>query len=300
MILGGAADADEPIPPWTRATIPGRGVHAGRREPMDRETASVPGRGVHAAALAALPRAGPRRLHRLLTANNSEEAWQRVLSGSVPTGVADRELSRSWASHAAGVDLDELSRTLDELGVTVTTTSDPGHPARLADDIDPSPVIFRQGRSLDPSAPAVTIVGTRRCSPTGRSVAFELGSGLAEAGVTVVSGLALGIDGAAHRGALSVDGAPPVGVVGSGLNVVYPKGNSDLWRSVGDCGTLLSEAPPGRQARGLALPGAQSPASCSGRCGRGGGVETLGRIAAHRGRSSAARCCSDGGAGLGA
>ena len=143
----------------------------------------------------------------------------------------------------AETDLDELSKTLDELGVTVTTPYDVGHPDRLAADIDPSPVIFRQGRRLDHSAPAVTVVGTRRCSPTGRNVAFELGSGLAEAGVTVVSGLALGIDGAAHRGALSVDGAPPVGVVGSGLNVVYPKGNSDLWRSMRDFGTLLSEAP---------------------------------------------------------
>ena len=97
---------------------------------------------------------------------------------------------------------------------------------------------------MDAEFPVVTIVGTRRCSPTGRSVAYELGAGLAESGVRVVSGLALGIDGAAHRGVFSVAGVPPVGVVGSGINVVYPRGNSDLWDEMGESGTLLSEAPP--------------------------------------------------------
>ena len=200
-------------------------------------------RGVHAAALAALPRAGPRRLHRLLADTTPEEAWERVLNGLIPTSVAEKDLRRSWAAHAARFDLERMSRTLDELDVYVTTPGDPGHPTRLATDIYPAPIIFRQGRPVDADAPAVTVVGTRRCSPTGRSVAFELGTGLAEAGVTVVSGLALGIDGAVHRGVLSVDGAPPVGVVGSGLSVVYPKGNSDLWQSVGESGTLLSESP---------------------------------------------------------
>jgi len=76
-------------------------------------------------------------------------------------------------------------------------------------------------------------------------VSFEFGAGLAAAGVTVVSGLALGVDGAAHRGALSVEGAPVVGVVASGLDVVYPRANGQLWSAVRDAGTLLSEAPLG-------------------------------------------------------
>ena len=83
---------------------------------------------------------------------------------------------------------------------------------------------------------------------------MELGSGLAAAGVTVISGLALGIDGAAHRGALAADGAPVVGVVGSGLDVVYPRGNRDLWEAVSAAGTLLAEAPLGAEPEGWRFP----------------------------------------------
>ena len=83
---------------------------------------------------------------------------------------------------------------------------------------------------------------------------MELGAGLADAGVTVVSGLALGIDGAAHRGALAAQGAPVVGVVGSGLDVVYPRGNRDLWDAVKASGTLLTEAPLGAEPEGWRFP----------------------------------------------
>jgi DNA processing protein len=93
----------------------------------------------------------------------------------------------------------------------------------------------------------IAVVGTRRCTAYGLDVARDLGRGLAEAGVTVVSGLALGIDGAAHEGALvaGAGAAPPVGVVGSGLDVVYPRRHRQLWRRVAEAGALLSEAPPG-------------------------------------------------------
>ena len=76
-------------------------------------------------------------------------------------------------------------------------------------------------------------------------MAHELGRELAAAGVAVVSGLAAGIDGAAHRGALAAGAAPPVGVVAAGLDVVYPPHQSELWQAVAAAGLLLSEAPPG-------------------------------------------------------
>ena len=86
----------------------------------------------------------------------------------------------------------------------------------------------------------------------GQRVAFELASELTAAGVSIVSGLALGIDAAAHRGALSAISAGeddrtggPVGVVGSGLDVVYPRQNERLWHDIGRAGTLVSESPPG-------------------------------------------------------
>ena len=101
----------------------------------------------------------------------------------------------------------------------------------------------------DPTAlvgPAVAIVGTRRCTPTGRAVATELGRDLAAAGVCVVSGLALGVDGAAHTGALAgTPAARPVAVVGTGVDVTYPRANAALAERVSSVGALVSEYPLG-------------------------------------------------------
>ena len=211
-------------------------------------------RGVHAAALASLPRSTPRRLHRLLAGQDPADAWTRIKQGDVGASAVDDDVRAAWSTHARHTDLDAVAAKLEALNVWVTTAADPQHPAALVGDIDPAPIVFRVGRVPDPAGPAVAIVGTRRCTPTGRSVAMELGSGLAAAGVTVVSGLALGIDGAAHRGALAADAAPVVGVVGSGLDIVYPRGNRDLWGSVGEFGSLLTEAPLGAEPEGWRFP----------------------------------------------
>ncbi len=107
-------------------------------------------------------------------------------------------------------------------------------------------MLFQRGDGAALDGPRVAIVGTRDCTRYGRDLAFELGRDLAVEGVRVVSGLALGIDSAAHAGALEADAAPPVGVVGSGLDVVYPRRNASLWRAVGERGVLLTEHPLGR------------------------------------------------------
>ena len=98
------------------------------------------------------------------------------------------------------------------------------------------------------SAPVVTVVGTRKPSPYGREMAYALGRDLAAAGVTVVSGLALGIDGAAHRGALDGRGSP-IAVVANGPDIPYPRTNTDLWRRLAEHGVVVSELPPGPAAR---------------------------------------------------
>ena len=236
-----------------------RGVHGRRGDHRDGGSAHEPppaptDRGVHAAALAALPRATPRRLDRLLRRRDPAKVWERVERGEMPKWVAGDDLHDLWRDQARGTDLDGLGSRLESLDAWVTTPASAHHPFAITYDIDPAPVLFRRGRVPDPTAPAVAIVGTRRCTPTGRSVAMELGSGLAAAGVTVVSGLALGIDGAAHRGALAADAAPVVGVVGSGLDVVYPRGNRDLWDAVGAAGTLMGEAPLGGEPEGWRFP----------------------------------------------
>jgi DNA protecting protein DprA len=116
---------------------------------------------------------------------------------------------------------------------------DPGAPAVLFALGDPTVLEDR---------PRVAIVGTRSATHYGRQVASELAADLVAEGVVVVSGLARGIDGAAHAGALRadvVDGAPPVAVVGTGLDIVYPSSNTMLWEQVAARGAVFSESPMG-------------------------------------------------------
>jgi DNA processing protein len=132
-----------------------------------------------------------------------------------------------------------------DAGVGVVLRGDATFPPSLADDHDPPPVLFHLGDPTTVADHAASIVGTRRSTGYGESVAFDLGAELSRAGVSVVSGLALGIDGAAHAGALSAPAAPPVAVVACGLDVVYPRRNRQLWRAVATQGVVWSEAPLG-------------------------------------------------------
>jgi DNA processing protein len=207
----------------------------------------------YATALAGLPGMGPARLTAILSVASPRAAWQHVVEGRRWT---DPEVVRSlgteagavvdgWCAAARGTDPAEVWRRVADTDVVATAYRAPGYPPALAGDIEPPAVIFHRG-SLDAIAGArVAVVGTRRCSSTGSGVAFELGRDLAAAGVAVVSGLASGIDAAAHRGALAAEGAPPIGVAGTGLDVVYPRGQDELWHQVAGAGVLLTEAPPG-------------------------------------------------------
>jgi len=194
-------------------------------------------------ALAGLPKMGPRRLRNLLSDRTPIEAVEWVGAGGLPDGVP-APLGAAWRAGLHCFDPDAARTQLRESGTEATWSALPTHPTFLADDVAPAPVLFRRGRPIDEAAPAVAIVGTRRASGTGREIARELGLGLAEAGVTVVSGLALGIDGAAHEGALLADAAPPVAFVGGGTDVVYPKRHLGLWGRMVDAGTVAGEAPP--------------------------------------------------------
>jgi DNA processing protein len=206
----------------------------------------------HLAALASLPDAGPARLRWLLGLGEAAVTWERIRAGrlggvdalgrgGVPLRVDARLLGR-WRDHAAGPWPERMARLVDRLSLRVLDRS--GMPSRLGQDQDPPAVLFQQGRPVDESAPLVAVVGTRRASPYGLRVAQQLGRELSEAGVAVVSGLALGIDAAAHLGALEGP-TPPVAVIGAGHDRPCPSRNRDLARSVARSGTVLSEVPPG-------------------------------------------------------
>ncbi|MEA2716230.1 MAG: processing protein, partial [Actinomycetota bacterium] len=198
--------------------------------------------GAFAAALAGLPAMGHRRLVALLRRWPPDEAWRRIGEGR---GDDDPAMADRWSRAAADVDVDDLWRGYLRAGVAVLGFGEPGYPNVLADDHEPPAVLFRRGELSALDGRRVGIVGTRRCSRYGRDVAHELGRDLAGVGVRVVSGLAAGVDGAAHVGALEARGAPPIAVVGSGLDVVYPRRHAQLWADVAAAGLLLSEAPLG-------------------------------------------------------
>ena len=200
------------------------------------------------AALASLPAVGPARLRALLAIDKPAELWIRLQGPPSPELVevaGKRDLYQQWHRTAIGLDVARLWTRHREHCVGVAALGTPGYPAVLCDDLEPPAVVFHQGDPQVAHGPRVAIVGTRRCTRYGSDVAFELGRDLAMAGVGVVSGLALGIDAAAHAGTLDAEGAPPIAVVGNGMDKAYPERNRGLWRAVAERGLLLGEAPLG-------------------------------------------------------
>jgi DNA processing protein len=135
----------------------------------------------------------------------------------------------------------EPGRIQDRLaakGIVVLTPVDEAYPGPLRSIPDPPPAVFVNGTV--PDTVSVALVGSRKASATGIETARALGSALSERGVCVVSGLALGVDAAAHEGAVEA-GGPTVGVLGCGIDVVYPRRNRGLFQSVRRHGALVSE-----------------------------------------------------------
>ncbi|MBA2468078.1 MAG: DNA-protecting protein DprA [Chloroflexia bacterium] len=172
-----------------------------------------------------------------------EAAWKaeavqlrRVLGGR------ERTLSKVIATRQT-LDVQGEMAKLERAGVSVVTVADDGYPPLLREISAPPPVLFYKGQLLETDANAVAIVGTRRASAYGRDIAIEIARGLAEAGVTVVSGLATGIDGHAHRAALD-GGGRTLAVLGSGIHDIYPREHAGLAKRVWEQGALMSDNLP--------------------------------------------------------
>jgi len=208
------------------------------------------------AALAGLAGMGPRRLGALLEVHGDPAAaWSRVVAGAAAAepevaGTLGRDpaaRAARWAVQARAVEPEELAARHRAAGVTLLTPWHPAWPARLLDDPEPPAMLCTRGDPAALAGPACALVGTRSCSGEGRRTAHDIGRDLADAGVAVVSGLALGIDGAAHRGALAAGSGAggPVGVVAGGVDVTYPPSHAALFHQVAAAGALVSEAPLG-------------------------------------------------------
>ena len=136
----------------------------------------------------------------------------------------------------------ELER-VETLGARILTLIDDDYPGALRDLSLPPPILYCRGRI--PSRPAIAIVGSRRADPLGLEVAELFGRELAACGVTVVSGLALGVDAAAHRGAMETLNGRTLAVLGCGIDVMYPRQHRRLREQISSQGALISEFPLG-------------------------------------------------------
>jgi len=147
-------------------------------------------------------------------------------------------------------ELDIAERLLSECfekDISICTMQDAAYPDRLRGIALPPPVLYSVGRMIDfDTQPTIAVVGTRSATAYGLRTAKRLGYQIGRCGGTVVSGMAKGIDAAAMEGALSA-GAPVAGILGCGVDIVYPRENRGLFRDVAQWGCLISEYPPGTQ-----------------------------------------------------
>ena len=204
--------------------------------------------------LSLVPGVGPRTLQLLL---ERFETPSRILSArmaelqEVPN--VGPKLAMSIVTHGTlEAGRDELAR-VRALGASVLVRDQEGYPASLARIPDPPAVLYCLGQLLPTDQLAVAIVGSRHCTAYGRQQARRLAQGLSNAGMTVVSGLARGIDGEAHQGALEAGGRT-IAVCATGLNVIYPPEHVELANAVRQQGCLLTESPMDQQPKSGLFP----------------------------------------------
>lgn len=238
---------------------------------------------IAATLLASLPSMTPRRLAALVRLRRPSDIVAAIESWSSAPSTPTNPVDALLASHATR----ESTRSLGEVwkdalvsqrrsksrgesntgegepSFDVCVLGDSQYPRQLALDPEAPGVLFVRGDLSCLDRPRVGIIGTRHATAHGRSCARRFGEVLSGHGVAVVSGLARGIDVSAHRGVLQcIDASPhsldavgrPIGVVASGLDVVYPPEHGDVWADVGHRGVLLTESPPGTEPQAFRFP----------------------------------------------
>ncbi len=190
-----------------------------------------------------LPKIGPVRVRRLLEVFGSPE---RILSAKASEILRVESFGQDLAKTIAGwestVDLSRELRRIDEMGLTVITQDDEAYPPLLKEIHSPPLVLYVWGQLTQRDRNAVGVVGSRQASMYGLDTAKKMSFQMAYAGLTVISGLARGIDTAAHEGALASKGRT-VAVIGAGLGKLYPPENQGLAERIATQGAVISEFP---------------------------------------------------------
>lgn len=197
------------------------------------------------------PGIGPRLIARLMARFGGAEA---ALAADAATlrglGIPAAAIESLRRPDEAG--LDRLLGWAQQMGAAILTRDDPAHPPLLAQIPDAPGVLYLRGDPGLLSDPQLAIVGSRNPTPQGIETTRALARHLAGCGLTITSGLALGVDGAAHRGAL--EAGRTIAVLGTGLDRVYPAAHRDLARRIAETGALVSELPPDSPARAENFP----------------------------------------------
>ncbi len=200
-----------------------------------------------------VPGIGPARLSRLIEYFGSvQAAWEASLPELMRCGL-EGKLCEALIAARRSVDLDRLLEQAASQDVTLLCVEDQEYPERLRRTPAPPPLIYLRGSFTPADEWAVAIVGTRNITNYGRDAAYELARGLAEAGVTIISGLALGVDAVAHQAALDAGGRT-IAVLGSGVDKPYPERNRTLARRMLTQGALISDYPLGTAPAPLNFP----------------------------------------------
>ncbi len=172
-----------------------------------------------------------------------ESAWRADPLSLSESGLGAKVVERVLAARQK-VDLDQVWAKIQSQGIKILTWQDKEYPAGLKEIDQPPPVMYVRGEYLADDLFAVAIVGTRRVTPYGRQVTEELASFLASNGITVVSGLARGVDAIAHQAALKAGGRT-IGILGSGVDVIYPPEHAKLAEQMIERGAVISDYAPG-------------------------------------------------------
>jgi len=183
---------------------------------------------------------------------------ERLRAGVLAHDIAEALVAEHWPEQpdklpALRTRAGAAIRRAQFQGIAPIAWHDASYPAALAAIVDPPPVLWMRGAVDALNAPAVAIVGARAASPYGSAVAERLAADLSAAGIVVVSGLARGVDSAAHRGTLAAGGRT-IAVLGSGVDVMYPPEHAPLAREIERSGLVVSELVPGTPPHRMFFP----------------------------------------------
>lgn len=193
--------------------------------------------------LAAVPGLGGQVQRKLLQAFGLPGAIFGA-TGSALRAVLPLPQAEAINSHDSSAQVEAALEWASQPGNSIVTLADPAYPKGLLDSADPPILLYAKGRTELLNRPAIALVGSRNATKQGEENAEAFATALSQAGLGIVSGLALGIDAAAHRGGLSGPGST-VAVIGTGLDRIYPARNETLARQIAEQGLIISEFPLG-------------------------------------------------------